>query len=79
MPGDSLFWSGKVKEDFLRLGHFKLGDGTQVHFWEDKWLGNTTFKELYLDLHNIVRKKRATVATVLRTQPLNVQFRRSLV
>jgi len=41
MPGDSQFWSGlmEVKEDFLRLGHFKLGDGTQIRFWEDKWLG----------------------------------------
>jgi hypothetical protein len=33
-PGDSHFWSGhmKVKEDLLRMGWFKLGDGTQIRF-----------------------------------------------
>jgi hypothetical protein len=31
-PGDSHFWSGlmKVKENLLRMGWFKLGDGTQI-------------------------------------------------
>jgi hypothetical protein len=49
MPGDSHFWVGLlgVKDTFLRLGLFKIGDGTQVRFWEDKWRGNTTFKELF--------------------------------
>lgn len=36
MPGDSHLWSVliKVKQEFLRLGKFKLGDGTQVRFWD---------------------------------------------
>ena len=34
MPGDSQFWAGlmKVKEEFLSLGKFDLGDGSQVRF-----------------------------------------------
>jgi hypothetical protein len=38
MPGDSHFWTGlmKVKHVFLGLGHFKLEDGTQIRFWEDR-------------------------------------------
>jgi hypothetical protein len=26
----------KVKHVFLGLGHFKLEDGTQIRFWEDR-------------------------------------------
>jgi hypothetical protein len=42
MPGDSQLWSEllMVKVEFLRLGHFKHGNGTQIRFQEDKWLGN---------------------------------------
>jgi hypothetical protein len=36
-----------VKEEFLRLGHFRLGNGTQVCFWEDKWMGDIHIKDLF--------------------------------
>lgn len=66
MPGDSHFWSGlmKVKLDFLRLDKFEIGDGSQVRFWEDAWLGNIAFKNLFPTLYDIVRKKGATVEKV---------------
>lgn len=59
MPCDSHFWSGlmKTKQEFLRLGKFSLGNGTQVRFWEDEWLGNVVFRDQYPGLYNIVRKK----------------------
>jgi hypothetical protein len=40
-PGDSQFWSGlmNIKDQFLSLGSFKLRDGKQISFWEDKSLG----------------------------------------
>ena len=61
MPGEIHFWAGLlgVKDTFLRLGLFKIGDGTQVRFWEDKWRGNATFKELFPGLYDIVRKKES--------------------
>jgi hypothetical protein len=37
------------------------------------------FKELFPGLYDIVRKKRAFVASVLRSNIINVAFRRSLV
>jgi hypothetical protein len=78
---DSHFWADLlgVKDIFLRLGLFKIGDGTQVCFWEDKWRGNAMFKELFHGLYDIVRKKRAFVASVLRSNTINVAFCRSLV
>jgi hypothetical protein len=34
MPKDSYFWAGLlgVKDIIIRLGSFKIGDGTQVRF-----------------------------------------------
>jgi hypothetical protein len=69
----------KVKEEFLSLGKFDLGDGSQVRFWEDVWIRPRPLKSLFPALYNIVRKKSASVRTVFSTTPLNVAFRRSLV
>jgi hypothetical protein len=63
----------------LRLGKFKLGNETQIRFWEDAWLGDVAFRDQYPTLYNIVRKKSASVNVVLQSNPLNVSFRRSLV
>jgi hypothetical protein len=80
MLEDSHFWSRlmKVKSDFLRLGKFKIGDGSQVRFWEDAWLGNIAFKNLFPTLYDIVRKKSATIVKVFSSNLLNVSFRRHL-
>jgi hypothetical protein len=79
--GDSHFWASlmKVKRDFLRFGSFAINDGAQIRFWEDQWLGNSTKREQYPCLYNIVRNKQDTVAEVLRTFPPNVSFRRDLI
>ena len=68
-----------VKDQFLNLGKFKLNSGSKLRFWEDKWLGTQALKFQYPNLLNTVRKKHATVAEVLSTNPLNVSFRRALV
>jgi hypothetical protein len=73
-----LVWSYEDKNDQLTMGKFTMGDGSQTRFWEEGWLDNTPFKSQYPSLYNIVWKKSATVAMVLRSNPLNVAFRRSL-
>ena len=79
--GDSHFWSSlmAVKDQFLNLGRFKLVSGNQIRFWEDNWLGNWKLKDQFPNLFNIVRRKHATIAEVLSSNPLNVSFRRALV
>ncbi|WVZ88220.1 hypothetical protein U9M48_034764 [Paspalum notatum var. saurae] len=78
-PGVSNFWAGimEVKELFLSLGSFNIGDGTQVRFWEG-WCGNQPFKFSYPSLFNIATKKGTTVAEVMSSSPLNISFRRGL-
>ncbi|WVZ54946.1 hypothetical protein U9M48_005671 [Paspalum notatum var. saurae] len=72
-PGDSHFWSGLmgIKDQFLNLGSFILKNGTQIRFWEDIWLDGVSLKYQYPSLFNIVRKKHATIADVLGSNPLN--------
>jgi hypothetical protein len=79
--GDSHFWSGlmEVKDLVLRRGRFKVQDGTQARFWEDKWLGKDPLMTVYPNLYRIVRRKNMSAAQVLSTTPLNVSFRRTLV
>lgn len=69
----------EVKGDFLRFGTFIIKDGAQIRFWEDKWLGNTSLRKQFPNLFYIVRHKQATVAEVLQTFPLAVQWRTGLV
>jgi hypothetical protein len=42
--GDSHFWASlmKAKREFLHFGTFIIRDGSQIRFWEDKWLGSAT-------------------------------------
>jgi hypothetical protein len=53
--------------------------GLKFVFREDKWHGNATFKDLFPGLYDIVRKKRDFVASVLRSNAINVASRRYLV
>jgi hypothetical protein len=69
----------KVKESFLSLGQFQLGNGKNIKFWEDKWVGNFLLKELYPSLFTITGKKHISIALVFSTVPLNISFRRGLV
>jgi len=67
-----------VKQEFLNWMMFKVQNGKQTRFWEDKWLGNSALKDQYPNLFNLVHRKHVTVHTVLNGDSLNVSFRRHL-
>jgi hypothetical protein len=67
-----------TKKFFFGLGSFSIKDGSEIRFWEDKWLGNATLREQYLALYNIVRHKGDTLAKIMEFSPLSVTFRRDL-
>jgi hypothetical protein len=73
-------WAGLIatKKHFFSHRKFSIKDGSEVRFWEDKWLGTTTFREQYPALYDIVRHKGDTIAHVLEPNPPNVTFRRNL-
>jgi hypothetical protein len=78
--GDSHFWAGlmEAKATFLMYGTFRLNNGKQIWFQEDKWLGNHSFQHQYPSVYNIVRRKNVTVESVLSLVPLNVSFQKFL-
>jgi hypothetical protein len=61
---------------FFGLGSFSIKDGSEIRFWEDKWLGNATLREQYPALYSIVHHKGDTIAKVMETSPPSVAFRR---
>jgi hypothetical protein len=75
-PRDSHFWAGLMatKKFFFRYGTFLIKDGSQIHFWEDSWLGNSPFIEQYPALYNIVRRKSDTIALVMATSPVTFRY-----
>ena len=80
-PDDSHFWAGLMvsKNNFFRFGKFAIRDGSEIRFWEDKWLGNTTLKDQFPAMYSIVYHKSDTLATVMQSSPLTMTFRRDLV
>jgi hypothetical protein len=58
-PGDSHFWAGLMatKKHFFGHGKFLIKDGSEVRFWEDKWLGLTSLREQYPALYDIMCHK----------------------
>jgi hypothetical protein len=55
--GDSDFWASlmKVRQEFFQYGIFIIQNGSQIRFWEDRWLGNRTLRDQYFGLYNIAR------------------------
>jgi hypothetical protein len=79
-PLDSHFWAGLMatKKYFFRYGTFCIKNGSEIRFWEDRWLGSTTLREQFPALYTIVRYKSNTITKVMETSPPNVTFRRDL-
>ncbi|WVZ57553.1 LOW QUALITY PROTEIN: hypothetical protein U9M48_007925 [Paspalum notatum var. saurae] len=78
-PRDSHFWKNLmgVKNHFLSLDRFKLVSGTRLG--SGKTFDNQALKDVCPNLFTIVRRKYATVEKVLKTNPYNVSFRRTLI
>jgi hypothetical protein len=68
-----------TKKYFFPHGCFSIRDGSEIRFWEDKWLGNTTLREQYPALYNIVRYKEDTLAKIMGSNQPQVTFRRDLI
>ena len=69
----------KTKVAFFSRTKFIVGNGREIRFWEDTWLGDSPLALQYPSLYNIAQRKEVSVATVLGSVPLNIQFRRSVI
>lgn len=45
----------EVKDHFLKYRLFRCGNGTEIRFLEDTWLGSRALKDQYPAVYNVVR------------------------
>ena len=44
---------------------FAVGNGTRIHFWHDRWIGDNTLKDLYPELYACSNANDACISEVL--------------
>ena len=42
-----------------------MGEGTRIHFWHDRWIGDDTLKDIYPELYVCLAVKDACISEVL--------------
>ena len=52
-------------ESFSKHLSFVEGEGTRICFWHDRWIGDNTLKDLYLELYVCSAVKDACISEVL--------------
>ena len=52
-------------ESFSKHFSFVVGEGTCIRFWHDRWIGDNTLKDLYLELYVCSAVKDACIFEVL--------------
>ena len=52
-------------ESFSEHLSFVVGEGTRIRFWHDRWIGDNTLKDLYLELYVCSAVKDACISEVL--------------
>ncbi|GJT33861.1 hypothetical protein Tco_0924280 [Tanacetum coccineum] len=62
--------------DLISLIIKKVGNGEQSYFWDDVWLGDSKFRDLYPRLYLLESAKNASVASKFRDSSLTDSFRR---
>jgi hypothetical protein len=68
-----------IKEEFLRWGRFRVGDGQATRFWDDKWILDRPLKVFFPNLFNIMRKWNVLVKDVMNGNLHNLSFDRAIV
>lgn len=51
-----------ARKHHFRFGSFTVKDGSELRFWEEKWLGNATLREQYTSLYRNARDKNGILA-----------------
>lgn len=78
--GDSHFWQGMIdiKEAFMQFIRKKPGDGKNILFWEDNWLGGRPIAEQIPQVYSVTHSKNITLAMVKEKGWQSIVFRRNL-
>lgn len=65
-----IVFAGKRDEDLFRLFwssvKISVGNGKEIKFWHDKWVGGAALQTVFPRIFNICSQKQVTVAEVLQ-------------
>ena len=59
--------------EFLQMVSFKVGNGNNVRFWEDKWLGKKPLEELFPSLFRLSSSKSRPISDFLDGSTLRLE------
>ena len=76
----SQFWKGllKIKDKFKWGATFKLGNGKDILFWEDTWVGKVPLRLLFPKLYGYCTNNKTTVDEYFDSGEWKIDFCRSL-
>ncbi|WMV15560.1 hypothetical protein MTR67_008945 [Solanum verrucosum] len=57
---------------------YKVGEGTRIRFWKDKWIGQNSLMEDFADLYSFCDNPGASIAEMWSQQGWNITLRRLL-
>ncbi|KAH0751395.1 hypothetical protein KY285_004543 [Solanum tuberosum] len=57
---------------------YKVGEGTRILFWKDKWIGQNSLMEDFADLYSLCDNPEASIAEMWFQQGWNITLRRLL-
>uniref|UniRef100_A0A2N9EPE9 Reverse transcriptase zinc-binding domain-containing protein n=1 Tax=Fagus sylvatica TaxID=28930 RepID=A0A2N9EPE9_FAGSY len=75
-PYGVCFWKAISNgwDRFLQFVSYKVGDGSSIKFWTDRWCGETSLKVRSPDLYRIARHKDASVRDLMSYKSSTLQW-----
>ncbi|GKB50184.1 RNA-directed DNA polymerase, eukaryota, reverse transcriptase zinc-binding domain protein [Tanacetum coccineum] len=67
---------GRIGINFLDFMPLKPGNGNNISFWNNNWIGGNTLKNLYPRIYALENSKQVTVCAKLADIALDASFRR---
>jgi hypothetical protein len=68
-----VLWAAKP----AKMGYqWKVGDGRNIKFWEDRWFGSCSLAIQYLEVYFLVNEQNKTIADLWDGSSLKMTFRR---
>jgi len=68
----------KLWEEFSQHKHLIAGNGQNINFWRDKWIGNSSLMVAYPNIFHIVREPNFTIQQYIKGNSWNIILRRNI-
>lgn len=79
LPYGTRLWKtiNTLWDDVFKQTHFEVGNGNHIRFWLDKWIGDSSLKEVFPNIFNIARHPNYSMAQHRNGNSWNLNLRRN--